>query len=330
MHLNPGAITGVGSLPHRDAPAAAAFSLAATPELPAVPSLPRRSPAENMIAQAVAGIEGVEHGQYGSLSVDARRVDPLSPVATDLDHDSYAGLRAFVEEAAGRVGPVKWQFVGPISLGVTLQRAGVPAAVAFPVAMKAVREHVLSIHHHLATELPDCPQIIVLDEPAFPDVMDEGFPLPPDAAIDLLSGALALIEQHGIAGVHCCGEADWAGVIASGPGMLSLPATPSLVASAGYLWRFMEHGGRIIWGVVPTDGPIFAHPQRCWKDLMDVWDALLAVGGDRDLLISQALFSPHCGLGLHSESVAADVFTALDGVSERARRLFAPSIGLAR
>jgi hypothetical protein len=66
-HLLGGVATGIGSLPHRDAREAAEFAFFATPELPCIPSLPRRSPAEDMIAQAVVGIRGISIGQYGSM-----------------------------------------------------------------------------------------------------------------------------------------------------------------------------------------------------------------------------------------------------------------------
>ena len=54
--LPSGIATGIGSLPHRDAAAAAKFSLT-TLELPAIPTLPKRSPAEGMIPQALVGLE---------------------------------------------------------------------------------------------------------------------------------------------------------------------------------------------------------------------------------------------------------------------------------
>ncbi len=317
----PGTVTGVGSLPHRDARQAAEFVLARCPALPFVPTLPRRSPAENMIAQAVSGIQGIDFGQYGSLSVDARRIDPLAPVSTDLDHDAYLGLRTFVEVAAGRPTSVKWQFVGPISLGVALLRSGVPASPAFAVAVRAVRAHLRVIHDYLDEALPGCRQLLVLDEPSFPDVMDDGFPIPPDSAIDLLSGALAVIESTTVVGVHCCGDADWAGIIAAGPGVLSLPARRELIGVAGYLAHFLERGGMVIWGVVPTDGPIFHSPQRRWRDLTALWDSLVEAGCDRDRLVGQALLSPDCGVGLLDESVASGVFDVVGELGTRVRRL---------
>ena len=126
----PGGISsGIGGLPHRDAGEAAAFSLREM-EMAAIPWLPRRSPAESAITQAMVGMQGITIGQYGSISVHPDQVDPLAPVRTDLQHDAYAGFRAFLEAAQGRQGWVKWQFVGPVTFGMALMRAGVPMSEA--------------------------------------------------------------------------------------------------------------------------------------------------------------------------------------------------------
>ena len=95
--LRSGAATGVGSLPHRSVHEAAAFALREY-DVPAIPNLPRRSPAEGMIAQAVVGINGVTLGQYGSIAVDVASLDPNAPVRTDL---GQRRLRA----ASGRSSP---------------------------------------------------------------------------------------------------------------------------------------------------------------------------------------------------------------------------------
>jgi len=141
-----GVTVGIGSLPHRDLDAGIRFALEAT-AIPTVPSLPKRSPAEGIIVQAMLGIEGVTVGQYGAISVDLNRIDPIADVSTDLQHDAFAGFRRFLELAAARhaepeLGPieaVKWQLVGPVTLGMALLRAGVPVHDAFDVAVRAVR-----------------------------------------------------------------------------------------------------------------------------------------------------------------------------------------------
>jgi hypothetical protein len=303
--LAPGAATGIGSLPHRSVHEAAAFALREY-DVPAIPTLPRRSPAEGMIAQAVVGINGVTLGQYGSIAVDPHALDPCAPVITDLSNDAFAGMRVFLVAASARGlrGPVKWQFVGPVTLGVALTRIGVATDVAFAVAGRAVRAHITSIAAAVAAALPESPQIVLLDEPWFGDLMHEGFPIAPDPAIDLLSGAMAAVEPVATVGVHCCAVVDVASLLAAGPSVLSVPATGALAEVAGYLSRFLEAGGRVAWGAVSTDGPIPTSNERPWRHLSDVWCGLVERGCDPVLLRQRSLVTPHCGLGLHSPAVA--------------------------
>jgi len=142
VHLTAGAATGIGSLPHVDPHAAAAFVLERLPDLPAAPSLPRRSPAESMLGQAAVGMVGLAVDDDGGLVVDPRRVRLGPDPVTDLDHDAFGGLRAFLEAAVGWDGPVKWQFTGPVTFGLALVQGGVAPSLAFELAARAVRRHV--------------------------------------------------------------------------------------------------------------------------------------------------------------------------------------------
>lgn len=304
--LRPGATTGIGSLPHRSVHDAAAFALREF-DLPAIPSLPRRSPAEGLIAQAVVGIDGIRPGQYGSIAVDRGAVDATAPVVCDLGSDAYAALRGFLCAAADRgfEGPVKWQFVGPVTLGVALTRAGIDAETAFAVGLRSVRAHLAAITDAIAGALPASPQLVFLDEPWFGQLMHPGFPIAPDAAIDLLSSAMAAVQPMATVGVHCCAESvDIASLLAAGPEVLSIPVHSQLVAVAGYLVRFLDGGGRIAWGAVPSDGPIPAGSDRLWRRLSDVWCELVRRGCDPTLLRQRSLLTTHCGLGLHTPAVA--------------------------
>ena len=316
-----GVATGVGSLPHRDARAAAEFSLREN-ELVMIPSLPRRSPAESLIAQAVIGTPGVSLGQYGSIAVDLDRLDPEAPVTTDLAADGYGGFRAFLEHAtaSGIAGStVKWSFVGPITLGVALIRAGAPAEVAFDVAVRSVRSHVVALGRAVAEALPGSPQLVVLDEPAMADLMTPDFALPPDAAVDLLSTAMAAGEPFGAVGVHCCQPTDWASLVAAGPRLLSMPASGELASIGGYLQRFLENGGWIAWGAVAIDGPIGVTGGRAWHQLSQLWCEFVRSGVDPVLIRSQSMITPHCGLGVHSVGVAERVYQMVRDIGRRVR-----------
>ena len=101
----------------------------------------------------------------------------------------------------------------------------------------------------------------MIDEPGFSGVLEPGFPIPPDTAIDLASGALAAIEQLAMMGVHCCADGDLAAIAATGPSILSVPVSGALVEVAGHLCSFLDAGGWIAWGAVPTDGPVGHEPR---------------------------------------------------------------------
>lgn len=316
----PGSTTGVGSLPHRNAQQAAEFAFSAY-EIPAAPSLPRRSPAESTIAQALIGVPGVTLGQYGTVAVDVARLDPEAEVATDLRGDNFVGFRTFLAHAAarGHTGPVKWHLAGPLSVGLALRRAGAEPSLAFGVALGLVRSHLRALADAVATALPSSPQLVILDEPFAGDLMSREFPIPPDEGIDTLSAAMAAIEPRATVGVHCCADVDIATLIASGPRVLSLPATRAVIPLAGYLDRFLRNGGWIAWGAIATEGPIGVTSNRAWHHLSSLWCELVQAGCDAELLRTNCLLTPQCGLSTHSPSVAESVCYSLRDVARSAR-----------
>jgi methionine synthase II (cobalamin-independent) len=316
--LPSGIATGIGGLPHRDAVAAAEFALS-TLELPAIPTLPKRSPAEGMIPQALVGLAGITVGQYGSIAVDASAFDPDAPVVTDFGHDAFAGWRAFLAAAAGRRAPVKWQFVGPVTLGLALVRAGLESEVAFEVSVRAVRCRVRHLVDLVAQTLPGCRQVVFIDEPTLDELMGSGFPIAPDTAIDLVSAALAAIEPVAVTGLHVCATADIASLVSIGPDVLSVPVDERLLESAGYLSRFIADGGTIAWGAISTEGPIPTSAERPWRRLSDLWCELVQRGADPALLRRQSMITPECGLGTHTPAVAERVYRLTAELSERVR-----------
>lgn len=318
-----GVATGIGALPHRDAVQAARFVLDDLP-LPAIPNLPRRSAAEGIISQALVGLPGVTLGQYGSVAIDLRAVDPDAPVITDLQHDAFTGFRTFLDEAPnwqtehGReLSHVKWQFVGPVSFGMALVRAGMPQPLAFAVAAHAVRSRLRHLLDAVAAKLPGVQQVVMLEEPAMSDLLLPGFPLQRDAALDLVSGAMAVIEQRATPGLHVCGGVDVATQLATGPAVLSLAVRRDVLDAAGYIGRFLDGGGHVAWGVVATTGPLTSSVDRPWRHLTGLWNQLVERGVDSTLLRRQSLVTPECGLGMHSPSIAQRVHSVVVEVGRR-------------
>lgn len=323
-----GASFGVGSLPHRDLDEAVDFAWRAT-SIPTIPSLPRRSPAEAMVAQALVGIPGVSAGQYAGISVDVAALDPDAPVETDLDADAFGAFSAFLSSVAARGAGatplVKWQFIGPVTLGVALGRAGLAPDVAHRLALNAVRARISSLHAHVAAAFPVATQIVVLDEPSLATALEPGSALGGDDVVDLVSGALAAVPAPHMAGLHCCARLDWGAMLATGATLLSVPVPTSsdpeamseMLLAAARISDHLDQGGRIAWGAVRTDGPVPATPERPWKQLMESMCQLVRAGVDPHMLRRCSVATPACGLAAHSEPLAERVMSHVRAVGDR-------------
>lgn len=308
-----GTPTGVGSLPFSEPSRAVSTVLELFPELPAAPQLPRRSPREGMLAQAAAGMAGVHIAADGSLYTDTRAIAPVDPRVA-LQGDAWVTLRAFVDAVAGRTGPVKLQLTGPITLGLALAACGVPSPLAFTVAGAQVRAQATALASLIDRRLLGG-ALVVLDEPGLSALTSPAYPLPLDATIDLLSGVLAVLSRSAVSGVHCCGDTDWQLVLQAGPELVSFPVdhTPD----AGILAAYLERGGLVAWGAVPTDRPIGAGPEQHWRNLAELWCELSAAGCDPGLLRSQALITPACGLAHHGPEQVGHVASLIREIGSR-------------
>jgi hypothetical protein len=324
-----GLATSIGSLPHTDPDAAAAFALQAQPGLPAAPSLPRRSVHETMLGQAAWGVDGVDVAPDGSLVVAAPRA--LRPPAhlgdADCEGDAFAGLRAFAAaaDAAGRTGPVKVQTTGPITFALALRAAGVPLGRAVDVARATTGRRAAAIVGAMARALPAVQVVAFVDEPGFAALRGADFPLSTDEAVDLLSASLAEIDGRAVTGVHCCGDTDWRAVLAAGPQILSLPVALSGGLNADDVDAFFLRGGMVAWGAVPTDGPLGDGPELLWRALASRWCDLVRSGCDGVALRTQSMVTPACGLARHGDDQAARV---LDLTGRLAERLADEALGI--
>lgn len=300
--------TSIGSLPHTDAGEAADLVLRTQPDLPATPTLPSRSPLEGMLPQAMWGIRGVEIDDDGTIRVDPGRIDPDATLAdAGLAGEPYGALRTFLAAVTGRTLPVKTQLTGPVTLGVALTMHGVDPSIAFRVAERAVIERAAGLVATMRASLPTAPLVIFLDEPGLVGTSQPGFPLAIEEVIDLVSGVLAALEHDAVTGVHCCGDTDWKAVLLAGPKVVSLPVTADLSPVMGSLSAFLDEGGWIAWGAIPTSAPVGEHAGLYWKSLSAKWCDLVRQGADPVLIRRRSLITPHCGLAEHDHEQAERV-----------------------
>ncbi|HXY92614.1 MAG TPA: hypothetical protein VEP49_09075 [Acidimicrobiia bacterium] len=303
--LQPGLATGIGSLPHTDARAAAELVLRCLPELPAIPQLPSRDPREGMLAQWLMALPEVQVGDDGSI--DVAGVSNLAPECV-FDERAHAGLLAFLDAADAHDRPidrVKVQVTGPLTLGVALRAAGMPTRHAFARAAEATRAWSVALEDLLDARLPDAALVLFLDEPALVRWRRGDAPLDRESAIDVLSGALAAVDC--VAGVHVCGEGDLGLALEAGPQVLGVEVSDALVRDTIPLARFLDGDGWIAWGAVPTDRPVGESADPHWRRLASVWCELTRRGCDPVSLRARGIITPACGLAGYGASQAERV-----------------------
>ncbi len=321
--LVPGVATGIGSLPHDDPTTAAELVLRCLPELPAVPQLPGRDPREGMLAQWLVALPEVEVAPDGSLTVLG--ASDAAPECV-FDERAHSGLLAFVDVAsrAERVpARIKAQVTGPLTLGTALHAAGMPAPRAFRRAAAVTRAWSVAIEALVEARLPDTGLVLFLDEPSLVSWRRDQAPLDREAAIDVLSGALAAVDS--VTGVHVCGDGDLTLALEAGPEVLGIELHDDLVQHTVGLARFLDGDGWIAWGAVPTDRPVGESVDPHWRVLARVWCELTRRGCDPVPLRTRGMITPACGLALHGEPQADHVLSLARTV---AQRLYDQAVGV--
>jgi len=303
--LVPGVATGIGSLPHTDPRAAAEVVVRCLPEFPAAPQLPNRDPREGLLAQWLGALPEVHIAPDGSLSVLG-----TSNAAPECiwDTGAHAGLLTFLEVAASLDVPpvrVKAQITGPLTLGVALVEAGVEPGRAFRRAAETARAWAVAMEELVSTRLPDAGLVVFFDEPALVHWRRGRGLLEREAAIDVLSGALAAAECT--TGVHVCGDGDLGLALEAGPQIVGIEVRAELVRDAVPIARFLDGDGWIAWGAVPTDRPVGESADPHWRHLAEVWCELTRRGCDPVPLRTRGMITPACGLAGYGASQAERV-----------------------
>ncbi|HLF99931.1 MAG TPA: hypothetical protein VI916_05635 [Acidimicrobiia bacterium] len=294
--LGAGVVTSIGSLPHTSPALAAEAVLALHPQLPALPELPSVHPSEG-ITDRWLGMS-IEHGEF--------------------DPEAHGGFLAFLDAAAiAAPSAVKAQVAGPLTMGMALRARGVSPTEAFERGAEISAAAAHAVVAQLDRRLPSADRVVFLDEPALVAWVDGDAPLDREGAVDLLSGVLAQVDA--VTGVHVCGAGDRRMAIEAGPDIVGFEVRPSIVDDGVAVARYLDAGGWIAWGAVPTDRPVGDHADHWWNALVALWCDLTRGGCDPAVLRTQALITPACGLAAHSVDQAESILRLCVEIGERVR-----------
>ena len=210
---------------------------------------------------------------------------------------------------------VKAQVVGPLTLGVALVDAGLEPSIAFERSLETVEAWIGALEQILAQRLRGARPLLFLDEPALVLWAREDGPIEREAAIDVLSSALAASSVE--TGVHICGDGDIRLAFEAGPTVLGVPVSARLIDDVGSLVRHLDADGWIAWGAVPTDRPIGESADPLWRELVGIWCELTRRGCEPLRIRSQAIITPACGLLTHGPSQAEHALRLASELAER-------------
>lgn len=340
--------TTLGSLPHTDVLHATDLVFASTPEIPAWAQFPRLRFEENMMVQFTEGFPGlVRDGERVYLNTAAPDLpDQLTEfythylaVAEAKDRDALERFGLSADYAAG-FGPflarlescaqpwtaVKGQVTGPFTLGTNLldqdRRCAYYDEQLRDVVVKMVCMKALWQIERLKPF--GAPVMIFLDEPALLGFGSQTFlTISRDDVLNDLNEVASTIHAAGAwAGVHCEENTDWSLLMEADLDILDFDAYDHAHVITLYpveLHAFLERGGCLGWGIVPTLDREAAASATV-ASLIARFDAGIAQvvrkGFDRELLLRRALITPSCGAGgVLTETLAERVLGLLHTLS---------------
>ena len=342
--------TTIGSLPHTDLELGTALMFENTPEIPSWVQFPKRIFYENMMVQFTEGMPGLlvdgEHLHFDTAAPDfieqltdfyARYLavtengDLAALGAFGLSPEYAAGFGEFVSRlpehvASHEVLMLKGQVTGPFTMGVNLLDQGRRCSyyndqlrdlIVKTVALKAMWQ---------ITRLSafDLPVMVFLDEPSLLGFGSQAFLTVSreDVIGDINEVAAMIHAQGGLAGVHCEDNTDWSLLMESDLDILDFDGYDHVRGITLYpaeLRAFLERGGWLGWGIVPTLDREAAATETVPSLLGRFEDGIQRLtekGFDQELLLRRALITPSCGAGgVLAEALAERVLGLLRGLS---------------
>jgi methionine synthase II (cobalamin-independent) len=342
----------IGSLPLKDHAKAVSMMMEYTPDIPLWIQLPHFK-SEGMIAQFLPGMPGLKIDedrkfiQADDDSFDQEVlaffeeymgiIDDDSKLANSrfaLTHEAAPGFFEFIKSLDAFEKPpvaIKGQITGPFTFATGIVDQDGRAifyddqlrdAAIKTIALKA-RWQVKQLKKY------GVPVIMFLDEPGLTGFGSSAFISVSRQDVETcLEEVIAAIHEEGaLAGVHVCGNAEWSIILDSSADIVSFDAYSffdKFILYPEQINRFIEKGGIIAWGIVPT-GDIEAAEKESVESLESLWEnevrQMEAIGIDRSRIIEQSLITPSCGTGSLPLDIAEKVIRMTRELSEKIRKI---------
>jgi methionine synthase II (cobalamin-independent) len=349
MEAPRGMATLIGSLPHKDAAKAVELVLQAVPNAPIWPQLPKRHWKEGFLPQYSEGLPGlVEHPEEFKVSIDTQVEDigqqmaefyekvfaasetgDFSPFA--FSAEASTGLPqalAIYRDMAQKPRFIKVHTTGPVSFALTVfDQEGKALFYNKDFADISLQNAIVKSRWQVRQFQPYAEKIICfLDEPVLSSYGSTTYiNVTREAVVNTLAQAVDAIHEEGaLVGVHVCGNSEWSILVDAGVDIINFDAFAfgeGLALYAPQIGPYLEKGGILAWGVVPTT-PLISEITvgDLEKRQLELVAHLAAQGVDESLIWRQAMLTPSCGMGTMSEREAELVMSKLGALSERIQK----------
>jgi methionine synthase II (cobalamin-independent) len=335
------AATIIGSFPHLDAEEACALVFKTLPKIPAWPQLPRKSFLEDMNNQYSASLPCFyvdEKNKKSGFDTSRDLAGELEKFYTKIIEDDVdyfgldpgrsAGFSCYVkrlrEKGGAGFSALKGQVTGPLTLGLLTDRVDGKYALYKPDLFDAIVKNCAMSARWQVMRLKGFSDTVIIffDEPSL-SVLGSGF-----YSVDrsLVTGAFDEIirgikSEGGLAGTHCCGNADWDELFELDLDIINFDATDELIVdkfiNSKNLASFIERGKIIAWGVVPTvrDKIEEATIEKITTAYDSLVTRLASRGVDRQRILNQSMVTPSCGTGTLPVELSEKVMSLLKELS---------------
>lgn len=323
--------TAMAVMPHTDVDRALEAALKL--DVPFWPQLPNYSYREDMYVQAAEhfpgmivdmeertlkfSVEGFAEGLERALAL----MEESGP-ALDVSEEGSLVYRRFLELDLAARPAIRGQLEGPVSFGFNvLDQDGRPI-----IFDDTVREFMLDFMarrvnvqlHGLRERNPNA--FMFVDEPGLQYLFSAMAGYNELRAKSDMDRFFAAVERP--RGVHLCGNPDWGFLLDLDLDVLSMDIYTNaeiFSAQAPQVEKFLERGGVIVWGIVPTGHEEFGKEDVTgFADRLEgVWKRLWSGGVDPGRMIARSMISPATCCLVNPDG-AATVERAFDAVNELA------------
>ena len=329
--------TAMAVMPHTDSTRAleAALSL----DIPFWPQLPRLSYYEDMYVQASEHFPGILldlEKQTLSFSIDkfATELEETlihfeEPGYFDISREYSTVYHHFLEMDLSDRPAIRGQLEGPISFGLNVldqnKRPILFDDTVRPFMYEFMAQRINVQLNRLKTLNPNA--FMFIDEPGLQFLFSALSGYDSMAAGRDMEEFIALLERP--CGIHLCGNPDWDFLLNLDLDILSMDTylNGEIFSSyAGSIKKFLDNGGVLVWGIVPTNfEPFEKESMDSLETLLEgVWTILDKRGIDKDYILSRSLISPAtcCLVNPDGEKTVEKAFTVVRELSQKLREKY--------